>query len=202
MSLDKELPEVSELLKVYKTIRSKAKSAYNKFKRATNYFYFLDIIIKSKQYTDKEGGKEDRKFEIAIKDLFNSIGIKSVIPQTKKDFDVKCVFKEIKLGIEAKNGKLPNENEMFQAHKYAVRGNREYLPIIIWNNNGKNRNEFDKEKILDAELNSYGIITTTELRKGYLMLKNDKITFDVFLKILQKKGLIKYTLKSVKIETG
>lgn len=203
MSLDKEIPELSALLKEYRAHRSRTKSAYNKYKKRLASFYFLDIIIKPKEFQNEKGRKEDKELEIAVRDLFNSIGIKSVIPPTTKDFDVKSIFKKIKLGIEVKNGGLPNENEMFQAHKYAIRGGKEYMALLIWNNNKtKNNNDFDKDRILDAELNGYGILTTTHLRKGYIKLKNSKITFEVFFKLLQKKGLIKYTSRSVKIETG
>ncbi len=104
----------------------------------------------------------------------------------------------MKLGIEVKNGNLPKENEMFQVHKYAMRINHEYLPLIIWNN-AKTNQEFDLDRIKDAELNKYGIMTTKQLYKGYIKLKCGRISFDVFLKQIQKTGLIKLSYRSFNV---
>ena len=194
MNWKNEILEVIELQKEYKLKRSKAKSAYKKFKNKINYFYFLDVILSPKKANNRN---EDDLLEVAIKDLLNSIGIKSIIPLTKKDVDIKSKFKRLKFGIEVKNGNFPSENDLFQAHKYAIRAEREYHPLVIWNNTTTNQ-EFDSSRILDAELNKYGIMTTKELYKGYIKLKRNQITFDNFINQINKSGIIKFSNKSLK----
>jgi|GEM_PF-3044067 len=191
------IPELSVLLKDYKTKRSKAKSAWNKYQSKSAKYNFLNTIVKPKEHSSGiEGRKEDDDLEIAIKDLFNSIGIHSVRPTNKNDFDVKSKFSELKLGIEVKNGNLPAENDLFQAHKYAMRINRELEPLIIWNNSSTNQ-EFDSQRIKDAELSKYGLLTTKELLKGYIKLKSGNISFNQFIKQLKQSGLIKYSAKEL-----
>lgn len=191
MNWKTSIPEIIDLQNDFKLKRAKAKSAANKFKKKINYYYFLDVIIAPKKTQQRD---EDDLLEIAIRDLFNSIGIKSKIPLRKDDFDVKATFKNIQFGIEVKNGNLPSENDMLQAHKYSIRVDKQLHPIVIWNNTTTNQ-EFDSNRIKDAQLNQYGIITTKELYKGYLKLKMNKITFEIFIGQLQKIGLIKFSSK-------
>ena len=89
---------------------------------------------------------------------------------------------------------------MFQAIKYT---NREtniadiLRPIIIWNN-AKSNQEYDDYRITDAKRNNYGILTTKELLKGYLKVKNSDINVDQFVELLQQPGLIKYSNSMIK----
>lgn len=197
MEIANIIPELRDSLNDYKAKRSAAKSAYNKYKRIRKKYEFLDVIIKVKQYKSGiDGRKEDDQLEIAVKDLFNSISIKSHIPKEKDNFDIKASFNEFKWGLEIKNGNLPSENEMFQAFKYSGRSRNEFEPILIWNNSKTNQ-EFDAKRIEDAVINNYGILTTKELRNGYLKLKANKISLNTFVQQLNKKGLIKYSSKSL-----
>jgi len=198
MSEINNLPDVIKSLKEYKAKRSAAKSAWNKHKRLVKKYEFLNVLVKAKQYKGDSttARKEDDDLEIAVKDCLNSIGIHSIRPIDKADFDVKSRFDGYKWGIEVKNGNLPGENEMFQAHKYAMRINREMEPLVVWNNAYENQ-QFNPNHIKDAEINKYGIITTKELVNGYMKLKKGKISFQEFTTELKKHGLIKYSLKAM-----
>ena len=89
---------------------------------------------------------------------------------------------------------------MFQGLKYKGRKGLLGLNIrviIVWNNS-KTNDTFDKERILDSEINDYGIITTDELVRGFIKVKNGNITIDTFHKLLTKSGLIKFSSKKIK----
>jgi hypothetical protein len=70
-------------------------------------------------------------------------------------------------------------------------------PLIIWNNS-KQGHQFDKNRIKDAEINKYGIITTEELHKGFLKVKQDKIPFELFNNMIHQIGLIKFSNSEIK----
>jgi hypothetical protein len=198
MNWKEEIPELTELLIDYKQKRSKAKSAYNKYKSKIEKYYFLDVIVKPKEHkTGNEGLKEDADLEIAIRDLFNSIYVESVRPKKKDDFDVKSHFKTFKFGIEVKNtGNVPGENEMFQSVKYKMRLDTTCHALVIWNNS-KVKEDFNENRNTDAKNFNYGIMTTEELLNGYMKLKKGAIGFDEFLGQLNKSGIIKFSLKAL-----
>lgn len=187
------IPEIISLKKDFIKSRSVTKKNYTNYKKGINRFYFLDIIMQPK----KGGRQEDNQLEIAVKDLFNSIGIKSKIPPTKDDFDVISKFKEVNFYIEVKNGNMPSENDMLQALKYGRRQRIERGIVVIWNNNTTDQ-EFDENRKIDALLNSYSILTTKELFKGYLKLKTNRITFEKFLSQLKKIGEIRFSSKALR----
>ena len=197
MNWKEYIPEIIEANKIYRAKRAEAKRYYNKYKKQVKKYAFLDVITKPKQGTERQ---DDIDLEIAINDLFNSIGIKSHRPSNQDNFDVISKFKNVRIGIEVKNGGLPGENEMFQAHKYKKRyesDRNETIHALVVYNNSKTNQEFDNNRIKDAELNGYGIITTRHLETGYFKLKKDRITFDIFLAQLQKIGVIKYSSKAL-----
>lgn len=185
------IPELREKFADYKQKRSKAKTSYSKYKTALFKFYFLDVIRKV-----RKGESDDKNLEVAIKDLFASLGFDSYNPISKADFDVIAMFKKITLGIEVKNGNMVPENDMFQALKYHGRKDDVTHAILLWNNHTTNQN-FDKNRIHDAVRHGYGIMTTKSLYNGYLLLKQDKISFDYFLNQLLTTGEIKYSTKHI-----
>jgi hypothetical protein len=187
------IPSIDEKLKQYKALRSHAKSAYNKYKSEASKYSFLNVIVLPKILNARE---EDDNLEVAVRDLFNSIEIKSIVPSNKDNFDVIAKFKDVKLGIEVKNGNLPGENEMLQVSKYKARAVEAIQGLLIWND-AKGQG-FDSNRIKDAELHNFGIMTTQELRNGYLKLKKGKITFEQFLSHLQKIGLIKFSSRALR----
>lgn len=187
------LPEIIALHKEYKAKRSQYKKAYNNYKKAYKKFYFIEQI----ENPNNQGKSRelDELFELAIKDLFNSIGIISKRPPNKDDFDVLSSFKDNHFGIEAKNGAgIPIENEMFQAIKYKKRDNRNLHAIVIWNNHASNQ-KFDEKRVKDAVANGYAILTAKELIMGYTKLKRGIISFEAFLTQLNKFGEIKFSGK-------
>ncbi len=70
-------------------------------------------------------------------------------------------------------------------------------PLIIWNNS-KLGHKFDINRISDAENNNYGILTTEELVKGYLKVKQNIINIELFNTIINKNGLIKFSNSTIK----
>ncbi|MEO7313177.1 MAG: hypothetical protein ABIX01_22520 [Chitinophagaceae bacterium] len=187
------IPEIQEFKKDHRTKRGIAKKAFIKYKRGLEKFYFLDVITMPKV----AGREEDDLLEVAVRDLFKSIGFNSKIPADKANFDVIAKFKELAYYIEVKNGNMPSENDMLQAFKYAGRQGVIKNRILIWNN-FKSDQEFDQNRIMDAEINNYGIMTTKELYNGYLKLKAGKISFEKFTLQLQKTGLIKFSSRALK----
>jgi hypothetical protein len=138
---------------------------------------------------------DDFELEDFILQLFQDLTYFTKKPSTKRDLDVIVRLNSRTIGIEVKNGNLPSENEMFQARKYAIRylkKNKEMHPLIVWNN-AKTGQEFDSSRIEDAEGNFYGIITTKELLKGYLKVKQDTIDLNIFDDLINKTGLIKFS---------
>ena len=101
---------------------------------------------------------------------------------------------------EVKNDRHIGENELFQGIKYVGRHKRkgiEMHPLMIWNNS-KERHQFDDNRISDAENHKYGILTTEELLKGYLKVKQNKINLKLFNTIILQTGLIKFSNSTIK----
>lgn len=193
MEWQKQLNEIDALRQDFLAKRSKMKSAYNKYKREISNYQFLNTIIKPKTVHSKE---EDTDLEKAVKDVFKSIGIRSWQPETDADFDILLEFDNYLIGVEVKNGNLPSENDMLQALKYKGRYNNEVHPLMIYNN-AKTNQEFDKNRIKDAEINQYGVLITKDLLNGFILVKNKKITLDIFWKHLKRNGLVKFSMRAM-----
>ena len=181
----KEIQEYRELKKLLKRKRTKINSLVEKYD-----------FIKATQSIDIN----DFELEIKILELLKDIGYRTTKPSTTRDLDGYAEFNGETIGIEAKNSKGISENDMFQGLKYKGRKGLLGLNIrviIVWNNS-KTNDTFDKERILDSEINDYGIITTDELVRGFIKVKNGNITIDTFHKLLTKSGLIKFSSKKIK----
>lgn len=181
-----EIKEYRELKRILKRKRSKICSLTKKYDFITS--------IQSPEIDDLE-------LEIKILDLFKTIGYKTHIPDNTRDLDGYITFNGDTIGIEAKNSNGIGENELLQAPKYSLRNTRKGIhtksTILIWNNSKSNQ-EFDGYRIEDAENFGFGIITTKELVRGFLKVKNGNVTIDTFHKLLIKKGLIKFSSKKIK----
>lgn len=192
------IPEVKEHFDRYQVLKRQIKRERKKINTLFEKFDFLTQIIKPKQ--QKSSPEEDKQLENHILTLFKNLGYKTIKPIKNDDLDV-IIFTNIsRIGIEVKNGNLPSENDLFQARKYAVRKKEEsgeiMHPLVIWNNSTTNQ-EFDSRRVRDAVYNKYGILTTKELLKGFLKLKQGKITFIQFNDQINKIGLIKFTNKAL-----
>lgn len=192
-NLRNEIPEVAEIFQLYKRKRNEARRLLTLLKSREDKFYFLDKMVQPKTTEDKS---EDIALEWCIYHLFESIGFKCTKPETDRDVDVKIYYKELSFGIEVKNGNLVAENDMFQAYKYKSRNDENYHPLVIYNN-AKYNDSFDEYRIADAEKSNYGILTTKELRKGYVKLLNGKIDFMTFIKQLSVPGEIRFSNKAL-----
>ncbi len=188
------LPEIKQLETEYRQTRNLARKKLNKLCIAKKKFYFLNRIIEPRKDTDTK--EDDVNLEYAVHDLFKSIGFKCEKPQSEADVDVKIKFKNLYFGIEVKNGNIVEENEMFQPFKHKLINDDTFLPLLIYNN-AKSKANWDRVRKKIAQEVSFGILLTTELKNGYLKLKNNKITFDQFLIQLQQIGEIKFSNRAI-----
>jgi hypothetical protein len=187
------IPDIQKSLKNYQILKRKLNKEKRRLKLLYDKYAFLPKIIS----TDVD----DFKLEDFILKLFNDLNYNTKKPKSKRDFDLIITLNQRTIGVEVKNGNLPNENEMFQARKYAIRhkrkSNKIMHPLIIWNN-VKTNQEFDSFRIEDAEGNKYGILTTKELIKGYLKVKQGFLKLYLFDYLINKPGLIKFSSRFIK----
>lgn len=188
------IPELKKADLDYRKNRRKARKAYEKLKKLKQKYYFIDRIVEPRK--DDDTKKDDVDLEWAVYDLFQSIGFECKKPKKENDVDVIVCFKKQSFGIEVKNGNLVGENDLFQAHKYRGLHNESYHPLIIYNN-AKYNDSFGENRVKIAKQNNFGVVLTSELRKGFLKLKKNKITFDQFIKQLKLSGEIKYSVKAL-----
>lgn len=190
----REIPELLLADAEYRKLRNETRKAYGKLKKAESKFSFLDRIVQPRKTTDTK--KDDVELEYAVMHLFESVGFKCTKPPIDGDVDVKVIFKNNYFGIEVKNGDMVGENDMFQPHKYKGIYDESYHPILIYNN-AKTNQKFDGKRIKSAVVNGYGIMLTSELKRGYIKLKNNKLSFQEFINQLNKSGEIKYSSKAL-----
>jgi hypothetical protein len=175
-----------ELKRLLNKERDKLVALYKKYS-------FIDEIVNSTV--------DDIELEKFIADLFRDLGYLTKRPKKKADFDVIFKYNDQIIGIEVKNDRHVRENELFQAKKYAGRHKTDketvLHPLVIWNNTKENI-EFDENRVKDAVANDYGIMTTPDLLKGYLAIKQDKISFELFHKKILERGHIKFSNKEIK----
>lgn len=190
----REIPELIEADSFYRKKRNETRKALEKVKKLEAKYYFLDRIVQPRKDTDTK--KDDVELEFAILDLFKSLGFKCEKPTSDADVDVKAKFKEIYFGIEVKNSKYVGENDTFQPFKHKILNDDTFHPILIFNNarDGKN---WDSPRIKIATNMKFGLLLTSELKKGYVKLKNEKITIEQFVTQLQKNGEIKFSRKGL-----
>jgi hypothetical protein len=186
-SIDK-IPEIIKARKEYYSLKKALNKERRKIKSLYEKHSFVTMI------TSKD--VDDFKLEDYILQLFQDLNYETKKPNDTRDLDVFVSLNSKTIGIEVKNGNLPSENDMFQARKYAIRhltkSNKSMHPLVVWNN-AKIGQEFDSLRIQDAEGNNYGIITTKELLKGYIKVKQGVINLNTFNHLMNKIGLIKFS---------
>src|ERR1035437_8701490 len=169
------IPDIKKALDDYKNLKRQLNKKRSKLKALFEQYKFAEDIVNS--------NCKSRELETALVKLFNDIGFKAKQPKNQRDLDIFIQTRINLLGIEVKGGSTLRENEIFQVHKYAQRIRNEkpewsIHPILIWNN-AKNKNDFDQYMIKDALLNEYSLMTTLELQKGFILVKQNKITKDL-----------------------
>ncbi|PCH67313.1 MAG: hypothetical protein COC06_11425 [Bacteroidales bacterium] len=186
--------EIAQANIEYKKARNTARKKLNKLKIAKEKYYFLDRIIEPRKDTDTRDN--DIELEYAILNLFKSIGFKCEKPKLNADVDVKVKFKDFYFGVEVKNGGLVGENDTFQPFKHKLLNDDSFHPLLVFNNT-KYNNNWDAPRIKIATKAKFGLLLTTELKDGYIKLKNNKITFDQFLNQLRQTGEIKFSNRAI-----
>jgi len=187
-----KIPEIKSINDEYRSLKREINRRRQKLKTLYAKHSFITEIIDPKV--------PDLQLEVSVKKLFSDLGYIAKQPETKQDLDVLIRFGKDIIGIEVKNDRHVRENELFQGIKYVGRHKRngiEMHPLMIWNNS-KERHQFDDNRISDAENNKYGILTTEELLKGYLKVKQNKINLKLFNTIINQTGLIKFSNSTIK----
>lgn len=189
------IPEFESRLKEYRKYRNRARKELKKIQKLKEKYYFLDRIIQPRKDTDTRD--DDIELEIAVQHLFESIHFNCSKPTINGDVDFRAKFKEFYFGVEVKGGKLVGETETLQPFKHKILHNDTFHPLLIYNNTKHNNSWDDARKKLSIGV-KFGLLTTPELRKGYLKLINGKIAWDTFINALNSTGEIKFSNKALK----
>ena len=192
-----KIPEIKLISDEYRKLKREINRRRQKLKTLYSKYSFITEITDPKV--------PDLKLEVSVRKLFSDLGYNAKQPDTKQDLDVIAKLGKDIIGIEVKNDRHVGENELFQGIKYVGRHKRngiEMHPLMIWNNS-KEGHQFDDNRISDAENHKYGILTTEELLKGYLKVKQNKIDLKLFNTIINQAGLIKFSNSKInKMKSG
>ncbi len=184
------IPDLDKLHIEYKNSRNRTRKLLSKIKSLKKKYYFLERITRPRKPTDTK--RDDTELEYAVMHLFEDLNFKCEKPKSDAHVDVKVRFKELYFGIEVKNGNYVGENESLQPYKHKLLNNDSFQPLLIYNNSLTNQT-WDEPRKLIAEGARFGLLLTSELKKGYLKLKRNKITFNQFLNQLTICGEIKFS---------
>lgn len=190
-----KIPEIKNARDELRRLKREVNRKRLKFKTIVKKYEFVIDIISPEI--------DDFKLENQVLKLFENLGYDAEQPTSTRDVDGIVKLKDCIVGIEVKNSYQPKENELFQALKYCKRSEKKGIimkPLIVWNNAKTNQN-FDQYQIEDAVNNKYGIITTKELLKGFMKVKQGILFAEKFEKIILKPGLITFSNKAI-LESG
>jgi hypothetical protein len=199
--ITKDFDDVKNLIAEHKAIAKQLRTVDRKLKTAEAKYKFLTDIISV--------GGQDTVVEKSAKLLFKSAGFKEVrhlvnVRPKREDLQIWCDDCLILAECKGTKYSVPPDAELNQIKKYIDhRANiiKSKLPVfgltIINHDNSKlyhnrNRNPIDKNKHEYAVASQYGIITTVDLVRGFLFLKNNNITFDTFKQTIKQFGVIKF----------
>lgn len=187
-----KIPEIKDFKAQYKVLKREINRKRIKLKSLYEKYSFIQEIVNP--------NVGDFQLEDSVEKLFTDLGYKVQKPRTKADLDLFLIHKGNTIGIEVKNDKFVGENELFQGIKYGARhreAGKELHVLVVWNNS-KTKQQFDANRISDAKIHKYGILTTEELLKGYLKVKEGKISMDLFNFFVFESGLVKFSNKRIK----
>lgn len=180
----KQVPEIQVETDKLKQLKKEVRRSRTKVNSLFQKYSFVAEIVNP--------NIDDLKLEYSIQALFKDLGFKTIKPAEKRDLDLFVEYLSNIIGIEIKNANSLRENDIFQVYKYAKRhesdGNKMH-PLLIWNNT-KTGQKFDGFRIRDAIINEYSLLTTSELLKGYILTKQNKIDLGTFYRQIISKGLV------------
>lgn len=199
--ITKDFEEVQTLTAEHRILKKQIRTVDRKLKTIEAKYSFLNDI------TSIDG--KDIVIEIAAKQLLKSAGftqVRHLRYARPKCEDLQIWCDDCIIIVECKGSKysVPSDNEIGQVLKYInFRKNnlKSELPVfgctIINHDNSKpidkrNKTPIDKNKNEYAKAGQYGIITTIELVKGFVMLKNNDMTFENFKNTIKQYGLIQF----------
>ncbi len=204
----KSFKEVQKLLSDHNSLKKQLHSIDRRLKTIEAKHSFLDNI------TSKNGS--GTAIEIATKLLFKSAGFNDVrhlkkVKPLREDLQIWCDDCLILIECKGTIHSIPSDDLLGPIKKYIdhrVNIVKSKLPVfgltVLNNDNSKNidkrnKNSIDKHKAEYAEASKYGIITTIELVNGFLLLKNNIITFEQFKNTIKQFGLIKFGVRADKV---
>jgi len=199
--ITKDFNEVKILISEHKSISKQLRKVDRKLQTIESKYKFLTDIV-------SVDGK-DAIIEKSAKLLFKSAGFKQVrhlvnVRPKREDLQIWCDDCLILVECKGTYRSVPDDKELSQIKKYIDhRSNiiKSKIPVfgltVINHDNSKlyqkrNKNPFDKSKQEYAIASQYGIVTTTELLEGFVLLKNNIITFDTFKQKLKQFGVINF----------
>lgn len=204
----KSFKEVQELLTEHNLLKRKIHSIDRRLKTIELKYSFLNDI------TSIDG--TGVLIEIAVKRLFKSAGFVDVRhlrnpKPLREDLQIWCDDCIILVECKGTKHSVPSDDLITPIKKYIDhRANivKCKLPVfgltIINLDNSKhidkrNKNPIDKNKAEYAEAGKYGVVTSIELAGGFLLLKNNDITFEQFKNTIRRHGLVSFGVRADKV---
>ena len=199
--ITKDFDDVKNLIETHKALSQQLRRVDRKLKSIETKYKFLTDIISV--------GGNDTTIEKSAKLLLKNAGFKEVrhlvnVRPKREDLQIWCNDCIILAECKGTKNAVPPDHELSQIKKYIdhrVNIAKSKLPVygltIINHDNSKqfhnrNKNPIDKSKHEYAVASGYGVITTVELVHGFLLLKNNQVTFDLFKQTIIKHGNIKF----------
>lgn len=193
--------DLQQLIDNHNAIKKKLRANGRRLKTLEIKYSFLNDITSV--------GGHDTLIETATKRLFKEAGFVDVrhlqnAKPKREDLQIWCKDSLILVECKGTYRQIPDDKELGQVKKYIDhRTNiiKSKLPVfgltVINHDNRKqaskrNKRPIDKCKEDYAKAGQYGILTTIELVKGFVLLKNSKITFQQFKDTIKQCGLITF----------
>lgn len=199
--ITKDFDDVKKLISEHKTISKQLRNVDRKLKTLEVRYKFLSDIISV--------GGNDTVIEKSAKLLFKSAGFDEVrhltrVKPKREDLQIWCDDCLILAECKGTKHSIPSDNELSQIKKYIdhrtniIKSNIPVFGLTIINHDNskvyhkRNKNPIDENKHEYAVAGKYGVITTVDLVRGFLLVKNNNITFDAFKHNIKAFGLIKF----------
>ena len=199
--ITKDFEEVKELIAEHRILKKEIRKVDRKLITIETKYDFLAEIVSI------DGNSTT--IEIATKKLFKNAGfteVRYLVNPRQKREDLQIWCEDCIIIVECKGLKAihPSLDEICAVKKYIdFRKNKilSHLPIfgltVINHDNSKHfqqriKNPIDTFKIEYVIAQKFSVILTTELVKGFLLLKNKIITFEYFKNKIKQHGLVTF----------